>query len=295
MDHRDFRELAAGAVLDDLDRGELVVFEAHRSTCRECRDLLDELSGVALDLALAATPRRPPAALRDAVLSSIGPTSAPLALATTPATATPPPAPAGLARVDGLELIDGSRRMEGPGSDGLRREVRRLRAFASAGLAAAAVLAVVAFSLGVRSVQLSDQVVAARADAQAAEAALATQNADMSGAMAVALDPSHLTASLHAEPVAPTARAIVVYRPGSDEAYLMATDLPATPAGSVYQLWIADAGGVHALGTYDFDGQGSFVAPFAHDLEGASAAMLTLEPAGGALGEPGPQVVFGEL
>jgi len=65
--------------------------------------------------------------------------------------------------------------------------------------------------------------------------------------MAVALDPSHLTASLHAEPVAPTARAIVVYRPGSDEAYLMATDLPATPAGSVYQLWIADAGGIAVI------------------------------------------------
>ena len=31
------------------------------------------------------------------------------------------------------------------------------------------------------------------------------------------------------------------------------------------------------------------------DLSGATAAMITLERAGGAQGEPGPQVAFGEL
>jgi hypothetical protein len=284
MDHGSFRELAAGSVLGDLDRAELAEFEAHRSTCRECRDLLEELGGVAFDLALAAPARRPPPALRDAVLSSIAASAVPLRPSLAPAVATAASTPAGLTPSDNLTRIDD-----------LRHEARRLRAFAFTGLAAAAVLAVVAVSFGIRSLQLSDQVVTARAEAQAAEAALATQNSDMSGAMAVALDPSHLTAGLHAEPAAPAASAIVVYRPGSDEAYLMATDLPATPSGSVYQLWVADASGVHALGTYRFDGNGTFVAPFAHDLADASATMVTLEPAGGAIGEPGPQVMFGEL
>jgi hypothetical protein len=31
------------------------------------------------------------------------------------------------------------------------------------------------------------------------------------------------------------------------------------------------------------------------DLHGMSAAMVTLEPAGGAVTEPGPQLVFGNL
>lgn len=75
----------------------------------------------------------------------------------------------------------------------------------------------------------------------------------------------------------------------------MAMALPATPAGQVYQLWVADDTGVHALGTFHFDGQGAFVAPFGVDLGDSAAAMVTREPEGGAQGEPGPQVVFGEI
>ena len=64
----------------------------------------------------------------------------------------------------------------------------------------------------------------------------------------------------------------------------------------MYQLWAADADGVHPLGTYPYDGTGPFVAPFGVDLGSADAAMVTLEPIGGAQGDvPGPQVVFGEL
>jgi hypothetical protein len=87
----------------------------------------------------------------------------------------------------------------------------------------------------------------------------------------------------------------VVYVPGTDEAWLVAHGLPATPADHGYQLWFADAAGVHGLGTYSFSGEGTFVAPFAVDLASSKAAMVTLEPVGGAVGDPGPQVVFGEL
>lgn len=79
----------------------------------------------------------------------------------------------------------------------------------------------------------------------------------------------------------PSQTAVLVYRPGSTDAYLMAMDLPATPDGQVYQLWVADGAGVHALGTFPFDGQGAFVAPFGVDLGTSAAAMLTLEPEGG--------------
>ena len=47
--------------------------------------------------------------------------------------------------------------------------------------------------------------------------------------------------------------------------------------------------------TVSFDGSGTFVAPIGVDLAGSTAVMITLEESGGAINEPGPQVVFGEL
>lgn len=151
-------------------------------------------------------------------------------------------------------------------------------------LAVAAVLALLVVGLGARAWSM-DRALAeaqARSDTQAA-------------AMAVIVDPDHRTAHLSAEPVAPIADAMVVYRPGTTDAFILAEDLPATPAGMVYQLWYADGSGVHPLGTFTYDGDGPFMASFGVDLDGSVAAMVTLEPPGGAEGGPGPQVVFGEL
>lgn len=161
---------------------------------------------------------------------------------------------------------------------------RRWRLGAFGLLAAAAVLAVVAVGLGAQTVQLGDQLSATRSELD-----------EQAGAMAVIVDPAHRTASLSSEPVAAVAEAIVVYRPGSPDAYVMADHLPPTPDGKVYQLWYADAAGVHPLGTYHHDGRHPFLARFGVDLGSSAAAMITLEPVGGAVGEPGPQVLFGEL
>ncbi|MEI7745489.1 MAG: hypothetical protein WCK58_17265, partial [Chloroflexota bacterium] len=67
------------------------------------------------------------------------------------------------------------------------------------------------------------------------------------------------------------------------------------PAGAAYQLWYADAQGVHGLQAVAYDGIGAFIAPLGVDLAAGTAVMVTLEPAGGATGEPGPQAVFGAL
>jgi hypothetical protein len=271
MDHGTFRELAAGAVLDDLDRTERIAFETHRVGCRTCRELVADLDAVAADLALAVPMRRPPADLRNAVLAAVGSTVAVGPVASRP-------------------LDDGPVAIAE-----LRRETRRLRWLTGASLLAAAAVVVLAIGMAARTATLGDELAAARDRTTAAETALAAQAETMSAAMVVAVDPTHETAALAAEPMAPTATAVVVYLPGSTEAYLMASDLPPTPDGSVYQLWAADEAGVHGLGTFVHDGVGAFVAPFDHDLDGATAVMVTLEPAGGATAEPGPQVVFGEL
>ncbi|MGK2850168.1 MAG: anti-sigma factor domain-containing protein [Candidatus Limnocylindrales bacterium] len=263
LDHGPIRLLAAGAALDDLDATERADYDRHLSGCSSCQVLAADLGDVVADLALVAPTLVPPTTLRGDVLAALrGPA--------TPLRDLPSPVPAAAA---------------------VPAAPRQPRAALWGSLGLAAVMGIVAVGRGAQTVRLSDQVAAANAAAAEAQVKVAAREA----AIALVADPSHRTASLHAEPVAPVASAVVVYRPGSTDAYLMAMDLPATPAGQVYQLWVADDTGVHALGTFHFDGQGAFVAPFGVDLGASAAAMVTLEPEGGAQGEPGPQVVFGEI
>jgi anti-sigma factor RsiW len=260
MDHAALRELTAGAALEDLEPLERMALDEHLATCTECRGLAAELDELMADLALAAETREPPATLErgvlDAIRSTDGASRAPLAA--------DEPAP-------DANVIPFPRAVGRPSS----------RLPAVAGLAAAAVFGVVAVGLGVRGQALEADLAAARAE-QAVERAV----------LAVAADPSHRTAGLQA-PTGPSAT--VVWVPGTDESFLVSHNLPASPAGQVYQLWHADGSGIHGLGTFTHDGQGPAIAPFGVDLATSSAAMVTLEPAGGAQAEPGPQVVFGEL
>ena len=71
MDHAGFRELAAGAVLDDLDPGELLRFEAHRAGCPSCGALVEDLLDVTADLASLAPARCVPEALRGSIFAAI--------------------------------------------------------------------------------------------------------------------------------------------------------------------------------------------------------------------------------
>jgi hypothetical protein len=309
MDHRSLQRLVAGAALGDLDPTERERYRRHHSGCAECRRLERELSEITADLSLAVPQRRPPASLAKDVLAAIAAvprTDGVAGKGATGATTTLPMRPP-LASLPGGRRgeVDTTRRHPAVGGSAdagtdaeivrLHREASHLRRLGSAALAAVAVLAIAVTGLAMQVSGSSADLTAARAVADRAETDLATRTAAMSAAMAVALDPAHRTAPLHGEPVAPAADAVVVYRPGTEDAFLVATDLPPTPAGHVYQLWVADGSGVHGLGTYGFDGQGAFVAPIGWDLTRASAAMVTLEADGGARGEPGPEVVFGEL
>ena len=265
MDHGALAELAAGAALDDLEPTERAALDAHLASCTSCQALVAELDEVLADLALAAPELQPPASLRGDVLDSLR--------------AAPPSIVA--SSEGGHPTLVGAQ----------ARSARRDRAAAIAALGLAAVLGVVAIGFAARTVQLTDEV----AGVTAALAATERRTAEEIAAMRLVTDPAHVAAALHAEPVAPAASAVVLYRPGAADAYLLATGLPSTPDGQVYQLWWADGSGVHALGTFSYDGDGPLVAPFGVDLADGTAAMVTLEPAGGATGEPGPQVVFGEL
>lgn len=296
MDHRTFRELAAGSALDDLDDAERASLDAHLASCSPCREEARELVDTAGLLTYAVPARRPPGALRGSVLAAVtalegrpvGIPAATLAYAgATPTVdalpaATAPSLPSAPSATTTPEIVD---------LETLRRERSRFRRLSLAGLAAAAVLAIAVGALGTTAVDLGNQLARATTERDVAVAQLARTDQ----AMAVVLAPDHATAQLTTEPMAAQASVYVVYRPGTTEAWLMAGNLPEPPAGQVYQLWSADAAGVHALTTFSCSASGSCLAPFGVDLADATATMVTLEPAGGSQGEPGPQVAFGEL
>jgi Anti-sigma-K factor rskA, C-terminal/Putative zinc-finger len=188
-----------------------------------------------------------------------------------------------------------------------------------AGLALAAVLVVAIAGLGANVAALQDRLdqataaaATARADVAAAQAEAAAARADaqtargqadvlvaelaaVDSAVALALAPSHRTAALTADAGVPGLRAWTVYVPGSTDAVFVARGLPPAPAGHVYQLWYADPSGVHAGATFNCAAGSTCIVPFGVDLGRAAATMVTVEPAGGSSGQPGPQVAFGEL
>ena len=258
MDHVALRELTAGAALDDLDPAERRTLDRHIANCPGCAALAAELADVLADLALVAPELEPPAGVWLDLLAAIRAD------------------PAARPRLHLQALV------AGPAPVLHRRGAahRPSRLPAVAGLAAAAVFGLVAVGLGVRAQSLEAQLAAARGDQAGGQAVLA-----------VAADPAHQTAAL----LAPGHSGSVVWLPGRPEAWLIAHGLPPTPSGSVYQLWHADASGVHPLGTVVHDGEGPLIAPFGVDLAASEAAMVTLEPAGGTQGEPGAEILFGEL
>ncbi|HYO42126.1 MAG TPA: anti-sigma factor [Candidatus Limnocylindrales bacterium] len=267
--------LAAGAVLDDLTPEELTAYEAHRATCAECRRVELELDHVIADLSLVVPERVPPPYLLGEIRRALAAEGAAQG-----SSAPTIPTPATLAPPVPSNVVPLRRASRGP-------------VFAS--LALAAGLGVVALGLGARSLTLQQDVDAASAQVASLEQTLASVDDAMDDAMTVAMNAQHVTVALHAEPLAPSAEAAVVYIPGDTNSWIVARNLPATPAGHGYQLWYADDAGVHPLQTVSFDGTGVFAVPIGIDLADSAAVMITLEQDGGATGEPGPQVIFGEL
>ena len=289
-DHNRFIQLIAGRELGGLDAVESAELDGHLAGCAACMAEARAIADTAAEIAFQAPVRRPPEGMRLSILEAIHAEAA-AEMATVPATA---PGSAATAAGDRRSIAvrparaseASSARLPGAWLARLRGPGLRLAAVGLVG-----VLVVASLGIGGRALDLQSQLDSQNRAVAEAQQHLAVQAA----AMAVILDPEHVVAGLAAEPLAPSAIAQVVYRPGTAQAYLIADHLPATPPGYVYQLWYADGLGVHALSTFAFDGAGAFIAPFGVDLGGKAAAMVTLEATGGSTGEPGPQVVFGQL
>jgi hypothetical protein len=288
IDHEPFLRLIAGRQLGDLDAAEEAELDTHLAACTSCAAEARSIADAAAELAFAAAVRRPPPGMRPAVLAAIHAAATAETVSVPASTGAPAPASGIQPSYTPPAPVRAARSPQPSGGWFAWLHGPRL-GLAGAGLLG--ILVVTSIGIGLRALDLQSQLDAQNRTVAAVQKRLDTEAA----AMAVVLDPHHVMASLAAEPLAPAAVAEVVYRPGSHEAYLIADQLPATPAGKVYQLWYADAVGAHPLGTVAFDGAGTLVASFGVDLGGKTAVMVTLEQMGGSTGTPGPQVVFGSL
>ena len=114
-------------------------------------------------------------------------------------------------------------------------------------------------------------------------------------AMQVVADPSHASAWLSPSTTEVVTGALMVYLPGSTDAFLVADGLPATPDGRVYQFWYADAGGVHAGVTFHHDGAGRPASSRSRWTWAVPRRRCSRSRRTGVRSRPSQDVVFGEL
>ncbi|MCQ6554216.1 anti-sigma factor [Streptomyces sp. C10-9-1] len=150
------------------------------------------------------------------------------------------------------------------------RRVTRLGRRAVPRLVLAACVAAAAAFGGI-AVWQHQQAEDARAQAQRAE-----QRADELTAVLAAPD-----AVVSGGELADGARATVVVSRSRNQAVFVASGMPEPPAGSVYQLWYDDEGGMRPAGLMD-PSQTAQVLLMDGPLDGATGMGVTVEPAGGS-------------
>jgi anti-sigma-K factor RskA len=258
--HDELKGDAAAYVLGSLEPHQHEVFETHLAGCPECRVEVQSLRTVADVLATTVPLRTPRPELRERVLGSLSssPVSAPA----------PPPA---------------------------RRPLRWLPLAASLLLAIGAVAYAARLQsrvadLEARLAQALDQ--SAIADRQVADARRVALEAQ--SAMAVLAAPDVARIDLAGQPAAPSARARALWSRDRGMVFTV-SNLPAAPAGSVYQVWVvtADAPVSAGLMTPDAAGSGSVYFATPPDIAAPVAVAVTLEPAGGVPAPTGARYLVG--
>jgi anti-sigma-K factor RskA len=289
MTHEEHKGLLALAALGATDEREQGALDAHLAACGECRAELRALADTAALLAHHPAPVAPPPELRARLLSeikSVGQGAAPARQEAAP------PREAALPRAAGVVSLEEAR-----AASREKRDARQGR-WASpvsrpAALFGALAASVAIFALGVslfvlwqrnnelrREVaQLSSQLGEARGrlDATGSELARARFESELLAA------PDSRTARLSGTEVARSARAKLTFNDATGEAILVASQLPAAPAGKAYQLWYI-AGGKPLPGsvfTPDPSGRGELRSSIPPEGRRAEIFAVTLEPAGG--------------
>ena len=260
----DEQPLGAAYVLDALDPDERRTFEAHLATCPVCSEEVRSLQGAVHALASSVPLRTPRPELRSRVLAAAG-----------------------------AEPLDAR--------SALRRRAGRSEVRAWLPLAAAVVVAVgtsiYAWQLQGRVSTLEGRLSDAEQRAAAAEgltrqAQLAADRAASS--MAVLAAPDVVRIDLAGQPAAPRATARALWSRNRGMVFTTA-NLPAAPAGRVYQVWVVTAQAPVSAGLLTPDTSGRAAAFFSTpaDIPPPLAIAVTLEPAGGVPAPTGDRYLVG--
>jgi anti-sigma-K factor RskA len=263
--HDDLKQDAAAYALGVLEAGERAAFETHLAGCAECAAEVRDMRLVAGALPYAVPQVSPPPSLRARILGEIA--------ATAPAPALPGPV--------------------------LRERRGSLPQWLS--IAAMLVLGVAMFMYAQRmqarvsslESQLRDaQARATEADRLTAEARNVAFRAQ--SAMGVFAAPDVARIDLAGQPVAINARARALWSRQRGMVFTV-SNLPALPAGRVYQVWVVTAQAPVSAGllTPDAAGGGSVYYETPVDILPPTAVAVTLEPAGGVPAPTGAMYLVG--
>lgn len=260
--HSDLKDQVAAYVLGSLDREERAAFETHLAGCADCATEVRELRQVADALAHAVPPRTPRPELRRRVLESCG---------------------------HGAVPPEASR-------ERITQSTRWLP------LAATIVVAIglggYAFSLQQRIGELEARLQQAIVQASAAESAVAEArrvSGELQSAMGVLAAPDLVRIDLMGQAAAPQASARALWSRARGMVFT-ASNLPALPAGRVYQVWVVTAQAPISAGllTPDPAGTGQTFFGTPPDIPPPAAVAVTIEPAGGVPAPTGNMYLVGK-
>jgi anti-sigma-K factor RskA len=259
--HHELRDNAGAYVLGGLDADERAAFEAHLAACDQCAAEVRALRRVTDALAQAVPARTPRPELRARVLEALSTGEA--------------------------------------GTPAVQLSKRRTASAARSWLPLAALL-VLTLGIGVYAARLQTRVrdLEARLDdalvrASAADRVVAESSrvaAELQSAMAVLAAPDLARIDLAGQPPAPAAGGRALWSRARGMIFT-ASNLPALPAGRVYQVWVVTAQAPVSAGILTPDPSGETMVYFntPPDIPAPTAIAVTLEPAGGV---PAPTGAF---
>jgi anti-sigma-K factor RskA len=261
--HSDLKDQAGAYVLGSLDPDERRAFETHLVGCDECLAEVRAFQQVADALAQSVPLRTPRPELRQRVLASYG---------------------------------SGPSQTSMPSRKGSGQVLRWLP------LAATIVVAV---GLGAYVVRLQGRVADlevrlenAVLQASAAERVVADArrvSGELQSAMGVLAAPDLVRIDLAGQPVAPDASARALWSRARGMVFT-ASNLPALPAGRVYQVWVVTAQAPISAGLLTPDPAGAGMTFFntPPDIPPPAAVAVTIEPAGGVPAPTGAMYLVGK-
>ncbi len=267
-------------VLGTLDADEALRINAHVIQCPECRAEVETFQAVLSALPYAATPRQPPAHIKQQLLARIA-ASAPARASASPPRATPRwmQAFAGgtlaLSLAFGYMLYDSNSRVTAIGGElaQTRQSIAQMTAQHNTNQTTIA--------------QISDQ----HEQDQQALVRMQEQIARDQESMTYIAAPQTVHHTLGGSDN--RARATMYMQPGNTEAVLVIQGMPRVAPGKTYQLWLAKPGAQVAAETFDVadDGTAMLRIKAPAPLSEYDQAMITIEQAGGA-SSPSDEIVL---